>query len=274
LSLSSIAQETLQILDRGYYETDSGRVDISEAQQKAVTGTLLLRPDDLEKSAFKPNSKTRKQKTTFSLTKEKTQEAACRLVREEGLENLAVLNFASARNPGGGFLRGARAQEEDLARSSGLYRCLEAAPDYYRENNEFPTSLYTDNIIYSPKVPWFRVWENTLFHHPFLASIITSPAPNAGEYFRKSAGNAKTLRETLARRAGYILAAAEIGGNDSVLLGAWGCGVFRNDSNEVANAFMSHLKSRRFRNSFSRVVFAVYDPSDSQETYLAFKAVI
>ena len=204
-------------------------------------------------------------------SQETTQAAACRLVLHEGATDLVVLNFASARRVGGGFLRGANAQEEDLARSSGLYRCLETQPMYYRDNQASSSSLYTDNIIYAPGVPWFRSEDGQFLETPFTASIITAPAPNAKEYLRKGTGDRSKLQDTLVRRSAYILEVAAFHGHRSLLLGAWGCGVFRNNAETVAATFMSHLKSRRYRGCFEQVVFAVFDPSKSKKTFNAFR---
>ena len=271
MSLKNIARETLQILDQGYYETPPGRIDIEPARRAAVEGTMLYSPAELA-GLVSNHQKTRKhEKTDFCLTSEKTQVAAHRLVQDEGVEDLVVLNFASARRVGGGFLKGAKAQEEDLARSSGLYRCLQTQPQYY-DANKNASQLYTDHIIYSPRVPWFRVKNRELLARPFLASVITAPAPNAGEYLREMPNNLSQLQESLTRRAGYILAVAEANGNSTIVLGAWGCGVFRNDPEDVAAAFMTHLKSKRFRYSFRNVVFAVYDPSEPQRIFNAFQA--
>jgi uncharacterized protein (TIGR02452 family) len=48
------------------------------------------------------------------------------------------------------------------------------------------------------------------------------------------------------------------------VLGAWGCGVFRNDPEAVAEAFKSHLLSPRFMGAFDRVVFAIYARSEKE----------
>ena len=62
-----------------------------------------------------------------------------------------VLNFASGRSVGGGFLNGARAQEEDTCRCSGLYRALETTPGCYTANRNHRDTGYTDHVIYSPR---------------------------------------------------------------------------------------------------------------------------
>ncbi|MBE0568030.1 MAG: TIGR02452 family protein [Krumholzibacteria bacterium] len=260
------------ILDRGWYDTASGRVSIAEAQRSAVGETVLFRPgQSLESRRAKMAGMRTTRKTEYSVSHETTQEAALRMAHIEGIKDLAVLNFASARNVAGGFLRGANSQEEDVARSSGLYRCLETQPGFYSENQACSTCLYTDNIIYSPQVPWFRSAGGRLLERPFLASIVTSPAPNAKEFLERG-GDRKVLREVLARRAAYILEVAVFMGHKSLLLGAWGCGVFRNDAVEVADVFMSLLRSRQFRCRFEQVVFAVHDPSKSKEIYNAFRS--
>src|SRR5262249_60941792 len=105
-------------------------------------------------------------------------DAARRLYEDEGEQNAVALNFASARNPGGGFLGGAKAQEEDLARRSALYACLLTQRPYYDANRAERSLLYTDHIIYSPSVPFFRDRALDLVESPFCASIITAPAPN------------------------------------------------------------------------------------------------
>jgi uncharacterized protein (TIGR02452 family) len=271
VSLRAIAEQTLSILDRGYYEAASGRVHIAREQRKAEEGTELIRPGDLAKMLTGPGRVSKERSTVCSVTREKTQEAAQRLVQTEGVDDLVILNFASARNPGGGFLNGAAAQEEDIARSSGLYKCLKTQPDYYEANRACASTLYTDHIVYSPGVPWFRGSKGQLLEEAYLASIITAPAPNAREYARGATGDDGQIRDTLNRRAGNILAVAERKGHGTVLLGAWGCGVFGNDPRVVAAAFMSHLKGRRFRRSFKRIVFAIFDTSKAHAKRRAFE---
>jgi uncharacterized protein (TIGR02452 family) len=270
--MNEIARETLEVQDRGSYRTAAGTLEIGAAQRAAVAGTRLFRPAELASllTSGAPGSAGQFE-PTFAVTAERTQDAARRLVEEEGAADLVLLNFASARNVGGGFLNGARAQEEDLARSSGLYRCLETQPEYYDVNRRTSSLLYTDHIIYSPGVPWFRAGSREFLERPFCAAVITAPAPNAGQYLRRDDASQSELMSTLVRRAGYVLAVAEARAHRTLLLGAWGCGVFRNRPQDVAEAFMSQLEQTRFRHSFRRIEFAVYDPAPGQPNLTAFR---
>jgi uncharacterized protein (TIGR02452 family) len=109
-----------------------------------------------------------------------------------------------------------------------------------------------------------------LLEQPYLCSVITAPAPNAGEALR--AGEARTaISEALRNRAGLVLAIAQAHAERNLVLGAWGCGVFRNDPAEVAAVFADWLAADRFRGAFDHVTFAIYDRSKDQGTLTAFQ---
>jgi uncharacterized protein (TIGR02452 family) len=203
------------------------------------------------------------------VTPEKTGEASRRLIEQESVEDVLALNFASARNPGGGFLGGAKAQEEDLARCSALYACLVTQPAYYEANRAEASLLYTDHLIYSPGVPFFRDEQLELLERPFHISIITSPAPNAGEVLRKDPSSRSRIREVLRSRALQVLRVAASRGHRALVLGAWGCGVFRNDPVEAAEAFAAALGA--LPGAFDRVVFAVYERGGEGPNLRAFR---
>lgn len=267
MKLVAIATETLQILDRGEYLAPSGSaVRIRDHVDAAVNGTVLYRPGSLD--AWEPAERL-DQPLRIEVTDETTGAAGRRLF-EEGEERAVALNFASARNPGGGFIRGAKAQEEDLARCSALYACLIEHREYYDANRASDSLLYTDHLIYSPDVPFFRDERLDLLEQPFTLSIITAPAPNAGEALARDPGARPAIREALHRRTALVLAAAAKHGHRCLLLGAWGCGVFRNDPREVADVFARWLEHPRFQGAFSRVVFAVYDRGRDRPNYSAF----
>ena len=266
MSLAGVAKETVEIAERGWYERAPGvRVEIADAVAASVRGTRLYRPGhgELSWQPLDPGVS-----TSVEVTGETTAEASRRLVEAEGVAHVAALNFASAKNPGGGFLRGAKAQEEDLARCSALYTTQITQRAYYDENRASGTMLYTDHLIYSPDVPFFRDERHELLPAPFLVSILTSPAPNAGEA-RQHGESARAVQTTLERRAAQVLDVAVHHGHRVLVLGAWGCGVFQNDPRAVAEVFAELLASR-FSRAFARVVFAIYDRSKGQETRRAF----
>lgn len=268
MSLTGVAQETVGIVKQGRYVAPSGQtVSIQAEVQRAVQGTVLYRPPDFERLVLPPAPGG---SVRVEVTPEKTGEAARRLIEAEGVADVLALNFASARNPGGGFLGGAKAQEEDLARCSALYDCLITQPDYYAVNRAESSLLYTDHLIYSPGVPFFRDEQLELLEKPFLLSLITAPAPNAGEALRKDPSLRPRVREVLFSRALKVLKVAAERGHRTLVLGAWGCGVFRNDPAEAAEAFAAALSA--LPGHFERVVFAVYERGGEGPNLRAFQA--
>lgn len=258
MSLKEKAQETLRWLEDGGFRAEDGTwVDFADAQRAAVEGSFVLTPEaGAELLGAAVGVKAEPPRTT--VTSERTQEAVRRLV-DAGQDDLVVLNFASARNPGGGFIRGAKAQEEDLARCSGLYPCLLPQQRYYTVNRAHASLIYTDHLIYSPQVPWFRTRGRAWPDRVCLASVITAPAPNAGEVLRRDAAAGPAIEAALRHRAGLVLALARSRGHRNLLLGGWGCGVFRNDPAMVADAFGTWLESDTFSGAFDEVTFAVFD---------------
>ncbi|MEM6782352.1 MAG: TIGR02452 family protein [Bacteroidota bacterium] len=274
--MKGIARAQLRIQDEGRYVAPSGTVvDIKATQADAVAHTELLTPDDcaaVQRAVEAQPTGSGTGPVTLApvtLANEKTQQAAQRMSADGPV---CVLSFASARNVGGGFMNGAKAQEEDLHRCAGAYRCLETARGYYEANRATSSLLYTDHLIYAPRVPWVRVDGRTLLEEPFLASIITAPAPNAGEHLRRYPNGHAAIRETLHRRAGYVLATAITRGERRLVLGAWGCGVFRNDPSEVAAVWHDWLVGRGWQQHFEQVHVAVWDRTKSQHVWEAFGA--
>jgi uncharacterized protein (TIGR02452 family) len=267
---TTIARETVTILEAGHYTAPSGRkVDISDAIKRAVAGTTFHEGEVSQAVPIMPAQG----ETQLEVTPETTFQAIARLSSQHG-GPIACLNFASAKNPGGGFLTGAQAQEECLARASALYHCLLAQPAYYERNRANRSTLYLDLVIYSPEVPFFRDDAGQLLEQPVFASVITAPAPNRGAITDNEPQNLPLVDPTLARRAAVVLSVAASKGVKRLILGAWGCGVFRNDPRMVARSFAAYLdKGGKFAGCFDEVVFAIYDNSENQATYKAFAEV-
>jgi uncharacterized protein (TIGR02452 family) len=274
MSLADVAGETLSIIERGAYRAPSGRtVALRDQIDAAVSGTTLYTPDDLAAlvAARPPEAPHREQPAHVEVTPGTTAQAARRLTLAETTGPVAALNFASARRPGGGFLTGARAQEEDLARCSALYPCLIAQRPYYEANRAHPSAVYTHHVIYSPNVPFFRDDRLELLEEPFLVSVVTAPAPNAGAILGEEPDAGPRIRSALEERAAMVLAVAAEQGCRHLVLGAWGCGVFRNDPAVVAEVFATWLAHPSFSAAFDHVVFAVHDRSSGQPVLSAFQ---
>ena len=266
---AQIAQETLKIIEEGFYLSPAGQtVRIRDLVTASCDNTRLHTLDETAGPAPAGGRETR-----VSVTAETTFEALRRLAREPA-GHLAALNFASARNPGGGFLGGAQAQEEALARSSALYPSLLRQPAYYERNRANRSTLYLDLAIFSPGVCFFRDDEGTLLEQPVVASIITAPAPNAGAVRQNEPENLPRLESVLRRRAEFVLRIAASHRVERLVLGAWGCGVFRNDPALVATVFADLLSPGATQASvFDEVVFAIHDSTPAKTTLGAFQQV-
>jgi uncharacterized protein (TIGR02452 family) len=195
--------------------------------------------------------------------------AAAKALADRGLR-VAALNFASAKNPGGGYLNGSSAQEEYLCRSALLYDCL-VGREMYRYHRAQSDCLYSDWVIYSPAVPVIRDDEGALLEEPWLCGVLTSPAPNAGVVLRGAGRRRGEVTKALRARMGKVLEVAAAHGHDGLVLGAWGCGVFQNDPVEVAMLWEEALLAD-FRGVFKEVAFAVLDTSAQGRCIAPFEA--
>ena len=170
---------------------------------------------------------------------------------------VAGLNFASATSPGGGFLSGARAQEECIARSSGLYACLEHR-EMYARHRAVLDATYSDYVIYSPDVPVFRSDDGHLLEEPWSMSVLTCPAVNGVGISKYAPERATEIPQVMRERTRKVLAVAAGHGQRRLILGAWGCGAFGRDREMMAGLFAEAL-AEHGGGVFDEVVFAVTD---------------
>jgi len=181
------------------------------------------------------------------------------------------LNFASAKNAGGGFLNGSQAQEESLARSSGLYPSLISQEEMYFYNRGQKSCFYSDYMIYSPSVPVFRADNGALLDHYYLSSFITSPAVNAGVIRQREPERIEEIYQIMSQRLEKVLWVAYENRYTTLVLGAWGCGVFANDPNMISKIFAELLgKQSRLAAYFKQITYAIYDSSANQQIYESF----
>lgn len=268
MSLKNHAEEVLQILEQGFYNSESGIVNIADDVRNSIENSRLFFPNELANltETYSSNELSNESMKCVEVVAGTTQQIAQELALHN--KNLALLNFASARNPGGGFLNGAKAQEEDLCRCSSLYPSLLRHPTYYESNRQQSSLLYTDHMIYSPDVVFFKTRGTSEFlAEPFKTSVITAPAPNTGPYLEKS-GDLEQLEQCFERRWQYVLTIAIHQHTDILLLGAWGCGAFQGDPKMAAASAMSAI--RKFPNQLEKIVFAI--PAKGKQSMRNFQS--
>ena len=247
--LKQLAQETLDLIEVGEYKVDGLTVRFTEQQNSAVRRTDLYQPEVIESIPNEPADESQKIRVVDGTTQVVAQTLA-----ETG--DVALLNFASARHPGGGFLNGAKAQEEDLCRCSGLYPCLLQCVDYYKSNRALSSLLYTDHMIFSPLVPFFKTrGTGDLLADPFFVSVITAPAPNSGPFLRRDPEAVEELERTFQRRWRNVLRIARDRGVKRLLLGAWGCGAFGGDPGMASRTAKSAIKQDG--GGIDEIIFAI-----------------
>ena len=257
---AALGRSAVEAAIAGDYVIEDGReVDWKTAVQAAVRAKRSIPPEsDLPQSKGECFAQ-----TTVQVSNETTLGAAKRLV-DGGCRPLA-LNFANGVHPGGGFLGGARAQEEVLCRASALYQTIAGDPMYEAHaRRRRPDS--TDWAILSPDVPVFRQDDGTTLERPWLLSFITCAAPYAPALGQPEAGN------LLQRRIHRVLAIARAYRYVTLVLGAWGCGAFENDPHRTATDFRSALETD-FQGAFREVVFAVTDWSVQRRFLRPFRDV-
>lgn len=170
-------------------------------------------------------------------------------------DKVCVLDFASYTNPGGEFLKGSLSQEESICRMSGLYPVLESHEYIYKKRKEKGfTPLYDDDFIYCKDVPF--IVRNKDIHK---ADVLVAAAPNCGAYLAqyKKAKEWDTTEVILNRMKRIYLLPAKYGAT-ILLLGAFGCGVFGNDVETVANQWR-YLSKDLYPGLYKQVVHPVFD---------------
>lgn len=172
-----------------------------------------------------------------------------------------MLNFANPHYPGGGVHNGDMAQEECLCRSSNLYPCISnknVFNDYYLYHKDMNHYFFSDRLIYTKGVTVFKDDSDVPRIMPksewFNVDVITCAAP----YIAKRKYTNKTvLKELFKDRIKNIFEAAIDNDVEIIILGAFGCGAFKNPPEVVAKAFHEVIDENNYSNYFKKVVFAI-----------------
>lgn len=177
------------------------------------------------------------------------------------LGKVAVLNFANPEIPGGGTKKGAMAQEECLCRSSNLYACLSdvnVLEEYYQYHRDLHTSFYSDRVIYTKDITVFKddrdIPEMLPATEWFNVDVMTCAAPCLR---KRKYTNVEALLQLLQGRVKNILEVARDNDADVLILGAFGCGAFKNPAPVVAQAFENVMREGNYYADFKQIIFAI-----------------
>ena len=214
-------------------------------------------------------------------------EAAEVYARQE--KKVCVLNFASATNPGGGVVNGSSAQEECICRCTTLYPCLNTDAmrnAFYKPHRKASNPLYNNDCIYTPDVCVFKSDTNFPEALPkdewWNVNILICAAPNLRER-PSNAMNPRVgdvavkitsaeLEKLLTKRIRRIFEIAIAKGNEVLILGAFGCGAFRNPPEIVAKVFNTVMQD--YLCYFDTIEYAVYHTEREVANYEAFKRIV
>ncbi len=250
-----IAEKTLKIIDKGSYVTDSKTFYLDDYCTESIYCVEVFDKKRLE-SIIK-SGKDSFYKTDYckiAIVNEDSFVAARPLVKKG---KTAVMNFANALNPGGGFLQGAKAQEEALCRTSTLYASISSdkASEMYRYNLENISPLDSDYMLLSKSVVVFRDKDFSLLTSPYEVSVITIPAPNKSGRARNVSQN--EIDKLMIDRLNKMLFMLASEGYKNLVLGAWGCGVFAHEAKSVAGYFYELLVDKKLMKHFDNITFAI-----------------
>ena len=200
-------------------------------------------------------------------------------------KKVCVLNFASASNPGGGVVNGSSAQEECICRCTTLYPCLNTSAmwnAFYMPHRKANNPLYNNDCIYTPDVCVFKSDINFPELLPkaewWKVNILTCAAPNLRERpsnaMNPNAGTTAAkitpteLEKLLTSRVRRIFEVAIANGNEVLVLGAFGCGAFRNPPEIVAKVFRNVMQD--YLSYFETIEYAVYHTEREIANFEAF----
>lgn len=236
--------------------------------------TRAVKSNRVYKEGFVSKAKHRSENASIEVYSGTTFDVAKRYCT---LGKVAVLNFANPENPGGGVHLGAMAQEECLCRSSNLYACISdhnVFDEYYGYHRSIQSHFYTDRLIYTKDVTVFKddslVPQMLPENEWFDVDVITCAAPYLAKIKHT---NRAALLLLLKSRVKNIIEAARDNKVDYLVLGAFGCGAFKNPPLVVAEAFRQIIDEQKYRKDFKHIVFAIKPTGEDCPNLTAFNNV-
>ena len=269
-----VFQDTLNWIQSDHY--------LSQSVTIAKQNTTVFYEDDYPQFDV---AKTKQ--TVITVSGDRSYQAAMKLHKENPDAKIAVMNFANAFHAGGGVVHGAGAQEECLCRTSTLYPLLyrrTLRDSYYKYHHDLNTPKASDSLVYTEGVIICKTDEDLPKRMPredwVKVDVITIAAPDlrdkSNQYAPLAGGGTSMNHAELfgyhVKRAIHMLTCAAAKGADILVLGAFGCGAFRNDPEVVARAYKTALQE--FPRVFRRIEFAVYCPPGGSQNFDIFKRLL
>lgn len=233
--LKRLANNTVDIINKGCYKIDNS-CEVNVSVGDSYIYELIEEIDSPVLNHRKPSS------LNVKFSKSTTYQTIMHYNKNYSNCKIITLNFASAKNPGGGFLSGSSAQEESLSRVSGLYKSLLPNKDFYERSRNNPNNgLYYNIAIYSKDVPFIRDCNNEeIFIEPIYSDVITCAAVNRGVSLNNGVSEEiimKCMVNRIKTVVELFLKEADSSRKNVLILGAFGCGVFKNSPSIVTKAF-------------------------------------
>lgn len=261
---------------------------LSEAVKYSTKNQILI-PEYMQVADMMPGrgerSRVDGQAGEIVVSKKRTYEAAAAYKGKK----VCVHNFASATNPGGGVTKGSSAQEECLCRCSTLYFNLNTSDmwgGFYAPHRTAKDPIHNDDCIYTPEVVVFKTDTDCPKLMPenewYKVNVVTCAAPNlrlmpsngmnSGDGMTRAKLSEEELYHLHVKRLSRIMEVAVAGGNEVMILGAFGCGAFENNPEVVAKA--SKAVAEKYCSCFAVIEFAIYCSPRDEQNYRIFSRVI
>lgn len=257
---------TVEIVNQGFYTTDRGEKITFPNLAHMTEGTWFY-----STPVTVDTVPTWGHETTVEVVNSDCLDACVRLIKKG--YNPAVLNMASGSNPGGGVLNGAGAQEETIFRRTNIFRSLYQFTDRLEmypwfthyihrrpERERYPLDRNYGGI-YTPFAMLFREGENAgyrLMEKPEIMSFISVAGINRPQ-LRDAMHLADSMVGVTKDKIRTILRIGLLHNHDCLVLGALGCGAFRNPPAHIARLFHEVFNETEFKNKYRHICFAILD---------------
>ena len=261
---ADVFKHTVFLLQQGYYYNQKQSKVSFPDSKIMISGTRFY--DKPETTFHIP--------TINSNTIIKVENVDCLLAAEKLLKegyHPAVLNMASRQNPGGGVQTGAGAQEENLFRRTNLFQSLFQFVPYAEKYGvrksrlQYPLDKNFGGI-YTPDAIVFRGTEQDgypLLDTPYRMSFIAVAGINRPT-LESPERISSDLVEPVKNKIRTIFRIGLLHGHDSLVLGALGCGAFRNPPSHIAHLFHEVMEEPEFKNKYRLLLFAILDDHNAR----------